>query len=90
MGNGESKNVSPQDSLAVQSLIPRFFDKNPRFPRMEQGAFVKDPEEGRSSGPRGYYFTVPMSLTVMAVSGIASMASETVISPLNILATSAL
>ena len=36
------------------------------------------------------YFTVPRSFTVMAVAGMASMASDTVISPLNILATRSL
>ncbi len=72
------------------SKFPFSLTKAPASVTREPEAFVKEPGKWSFPGSVGNYLTVPRSFTVMAVSGMASMASDTVTSPLNMAATSVL
>ena len=88
MRRGDALIARPQNRPGLNGCVSH--SQKPPLPDTEQGAFVKAPEEGKLPRRMSDYFTVPRSLTVIAVAGMASMASETVISPLNILATRSL
>ncbi len=72
--------IAPQEVVGLTG----FFHKSLR---RQDGGFCERTGETAFPGSYGHYLTVPRSFTVIEVAGMASMASETVISPLNILAT---
>ncbi len=65
------------------------FEKNPCHMRSEDRGSFQKPGMRRIPGKWKDYLTVPRSLTLIVTAGIASIALETVISPLYILATRA-
>ena len=79
------------EKIQIAELLPRFLKETP-VPRKENRGFFQKPGMQRIPGNYGiHYLILPRYSTFTAVvAGSASMALETVISPENILATSAL